>query len=93
MNGSQRRLKAFRALLEDAHAALAPGFGFELWDGSTVPAGLGEGGMRLKFADEGVVAALLRRPRLDTLLQLHVAGRVDLIGGDLFALAAARPQG
>jgi cyclopropane-fatty-acyl-phospholipid synthase len=93
MSGSQKRLNALRALLEDTHAALAPGFGFELWDGSTVPAGLGPGEMRLRLADEGVVAALLRRPKLDTLLQLHVAGRIDLIGGDLFDLAARRPQG
>lgn len=88
-----RRLEAFRAVLEDAHRTLGLDFSFELWDGSRVPAGAPSDGLRLVFRDEGVVAALLRRPRFDTLVNAHVAGRLDLAGGSLFDLAARRPAG
>lgn len=89
----QRRLDAFRAVLEDAHAVLGLPFGFRLWDGSTVPPDGPPDAMRLALHDEGVVAGLLRRPKLDTLINAHVAGRLDLENGTLFDLAAARPAG
>ena len=89
----QRRLDAFRAVLEDAHAVLALPFGFRLWDGTTVPAGGSPGDLRMVLRDEGVVAGLLRKPSLDTLINAHVAGRIDLENGTLFDLAAARPAG
>jgi cyclopropane-fatty-acyl-phospholipid synthase len=88
-----RRLEAFRALLTDAHRVLNLAFGFELWDGSRVPADMQQDGLRLVFRDEAVVAGLLRRPRLDTLVNAHVAGRLDLAGGSLFDFAARRPTG
>lgn len=88
-----KRLAAFRDLLAEAHRRLGLSFGFELWDGSRVPAGLGEGELRLVIRDEGVIASLLRSPRLDTLVNAHVAGRLDLAGGNLFDLAARRPTG
>jgi cyclopropane-fatty-acyl-phospholipid synthase len=89
----QRRLEAFRAVLEDAHEVLALPFGFRLWDGSTVPAGGGPHDMRLALRDEGVVAGLLRRPKLDTVINAHVAGRLELENGTLFDLASSRPAG
>lgn len=93
MDDTRKRLDRLRALLGDAHKALGLAFGFELWDGSTVPAGLEPGGLRIKIADEGAIAHLVRRPRFDTLINLHVAGRIDLAGGNIFDLAAKRPQG
>jgi cyclopropane-fatty-acyl-phospholipid synthase len=87
------RLRAIRDLLEEVHRALNLAFGFELWDGSTIPASLPGDAMRLVIARESVVAALLRRPTLDTLLNAHVAGLLDLKNGTLFDLAAQRPQG
>ena len=38
--GAMARLGMFRDLLRDAHRALDLQFGFELWDGSTIPADL-----------------------------------------------------
>ena len=88
-----KRLEAVRGLLGDVHRALGLQFGFELWDGSTVPADLPASAMRLVIARESVVAALVRRPRLDTVINAHVAGLLDLKNGTLFDLADQRPQG
>lgn len=92
MSGA-KRLEAVRDLLGEAHRALGLQFGFELWDGSTVPTDLPSYAMRLVIARESVVAALVRRPKLDTLVNAHVAGLLDLKNGTLFDLADQRPQG
>ncbi|WP_262273591.1 class I SAM-dependent methyltransferase [Microvirga yunnanensis] len=90
--GETARLEMFRDLLGDAHRALELPFGFELWDGSTIPADLPSYAMRLVIRRESVVAALLRRPNLDTALNAYVAGLLDLKNGTIFDLAAQRPQ-
>jgi cyclopropane-fatty-acyl-phospholipid synthase len=87
------RLAAARRLLADAHAKLGLKLGFRLWDGSLVPATWPQDGLMLTFADEGVIASLIRRPKLDTVLKLHVAGRLDIANGSIFDLAHARPEG
>jgi len=87
------RLDIFRDLLDDAHRALDLQFGFELWDGTTVPRDLPSYAMRLVIKQENVVASLLRRPRLDTAVNAYVAGLLDLKNGTIFDLAAQRPQG
>ncbi|WP_445501160.1 class I SAM-dependent methyltransferase [Microvirga sp. G4-2] len=90
--GETARLKTFRELLSDAHRALDLQFGFELWDGSTIPADLPSYAMRLVIRHENVIASLLRRPSLDTVLNAYVSGLLDLKNGTLFDLAAQRPQ-
>lgn len=47
----------------------------------------------IMIADEGVIASIVRRPRADTLIKLHVAGRIEAMNGTMFDLAAARPEG
>jgi cyclopropane-fatty-acyl-phospholipid synthase len=93
MTGAEKRLETFRDLLADAHRALDLRFGFELWDGSTVPRDLAPDAMRLVIAQECVIASLLRRPSLDTVVNAHVAGLLDLRNGTIFDLAAQRPEG
>ena len=90
--GETARLGMFRDLLSDAHRALDLQFGFELWDGSTIPADLPSYAMRLVIRRESVIAALLRRPNLDTALNAYVAGLIDLKNGTIFDLASQRPQ-
>ncbi|MBB4041271.1 cyclopropane-fatty-acyl-phospholipid synthase [Microvirga flocculans] len=92
MSGAAR-LELFRDLLGDAHRALDLQFGFELWDGSTIPADLPSYAMRLVIRRESVIAALLRRPTLDTALNAYVAGLLDLKNGTIFDLADQRPRG
>ncbi|GGH33009.1 cyclopropane-fatty-acyl-phospholipid synthase [Alsobacter metallidurans] len=90
---ARKRLAALRAALADAHETLKLGFAFRLWDGTTVPANWPADGLRIAVAEEGVFASLLRRPKLDTLIEAHVAGRIELENGTIFDLAKARPEG
>ncbi|AMJ62042.1 class I SAM-dependent methyltransferase [Bosea sp. PAMC 26642] len=93
MNRDDKRLAALRRLLDEAHRKLGLRLGFRLWDGSSVPADWPENGLAIAIRDAGVVAALLRKPKLDTLLNLHVTDRLALLNGSIFDLAAARPEG
>ena len=89
---SQARLDRFASLLAHARERLGLGVGFVLWNGVTVPASLDPGALAIRITDEGVVAALLRKPNLDTLVNLWVTGRVDILNGTIFDLAAERPK-
>src|SRR6202789_2994627 len=87
-----RRLDSFRRLLTHINERILPDLGFVLWDGSTVPADLSSDTLALVIADEGAVAAMLRRPSIDTFLNLWVTSRFDLRNGSFFDLAARRPK-
>jgi cyclopropane-fatty-acyl-phospholipid synthase len=88
----EQRLDDFRRLLDQARERLGLDIGFVLWDGSTVPAGLPSDALALTIADEGVVAAMMRRPNLETLGNLWVTRRIDVRNGTLFDLARIRPK-
>jgi len=88
-----RRLETFRQLLSNLNEHVLPDVGFVLWDKSTVPADLAPDALALVIADEGVVAALLRRPSFHTFLNLWVTARIDLRNGSFIDLAARRPKG
>jgi cyclopropane-fatty-acyl-phospholipid synthase len=87
-----RRLESFKRLLAHIRELLALDFGFVLWDGSTVPADLPTNALALVLADEGIVAAMLRRPNADTLLNLWVTARIDIRNGVIFDFVPSRPK-
>ena len=87
-----RRLDHFRRLLAHINERILPDLGFVLWDGSTVPADLPSNALAFVIADEGAIAAMMRRPNIDTFLNLWVASRFDLRNGSLFEFAARRPK-
>jgi len=87
-----RRLDSFRRLLTHINERILPGLGFVLWDGSTAPVDLPSDALALVIADEGAVAAMIRRPNIDTFLNLWVTSRFDLRNGSFFDLAACRPK-
>ena len=89
---AQQRLESFRRLLDDARERLGVDVGFVLWDGSSVPADLPSDALALAIADEGAVAALVRRPNLETLANLWIAHRFEIRNGTLFDLARIRPK-
>ncbi len=91
MSAAAERLKIFRQLLMHARERLSLDIGFVLWDGTTVPDTLTPDAFAIVLADEGAVAALIRRPKIETLANLWVAGRIDLRNGSLFDLVARRP--
>lgn len=86
-----RRLEIFKRLLAHIRELLSLDLGFVLWDGSTVPAKLSSRALAIVIADEGVVAALLRRPNADTFLNLWVTARIDIRNGDIFDFPARWP--
>ena len=93
MSSDGKRIEALRRLLAEAHQKLGLKLGFSLWDGSRVPADWPADGLAVALRDPGLVAALIRRPKLDTLLHLHIADRIAIENGTIFDLAAARPEG
>jgi cyclopropane-fatty-acyl-phospholipid synthase len=67
-----------------------------LWDGSNLPLGRNVTSRReIRISDPGVIATMLRRPSLDTLIQLYVARRIDFEGGTLvdFGQEFTKPKG
>jgi cyclopropane-fatty-acyl-phospholipid synthase len=90
--GGQSRLDKLRQLLAHLSDRILPGVGFQLWDNSTVPAQLPSDAPVIVFADEGVVAAIIRRPNIHTVLNLFVTERIDIRNGTLFDLVARRPK-
>jgi cyclopropane-fatty-acyl-phospholipid synthase len=92
MTAADNRLAGFKNLLSHAREQLGLDVGFVLWDGSTAPSDLAPDAFAISLADEGVVAALLRRPNGDTLANLWVSGRIDLRNGTILDLGRIRPR-
>jgi cyclopropane-fatty-acyl-phospholipid synthase len=91
-SSSTARLAGLATLLAHARERAGLDIGFVLWDGSRVPANLADDALAIRIADEGAVAALLRRPNIDTLANLWTSGRLDLKNGTLFDLVERKPR-
>ena len=83
-------------LLERARDALGyfgglfdGGFSLQLWDNSIVPLGPNANPhIQLTISGPGVIASVMRRPNLETLLRLYAAGHIDVQGSNLFEFMA-----
>ena len=84
---AQTRLTSLKTLLAHVRDATKLEVGFVLWDGSTVPAGLAPNALAISLADEGAIGALVRKPKLDTILNLWVTKRIDIRNGTSFDIA------
>lgn len=91
-SGAVGRLTSLKRLLAHVHERLALDFGFVLWDGSRVPVNYPPDQLAVGLADEGVIASLIRKPKLETILNLWVAARIDILNGTIFDLVARRPK-
>src|SRR5262249_34474828 len=60
--------------------------------GSIVPRDLPSSAPIIVIADEGAVSALMRRPTMNTFLNLWVTARIDLRRGTIFDPVARRPK-
>lgn len=79
-----KQLEAARSLVEAVAGKLDLDAHVRLWDGSRLPLGRAASGpFEIVIADPGVIATMIRRPSLDTLIQLYVAKRIDFTGGTL----------
>ncbi len=86
------RTERLRALIAHIRETLGVSLVFRLWNGTTIPADAARDALTIAIADEGVIAALFRKPKIDTLLNLYVTKRLDLLNGTLFDLVAERPK-
>jgi cyclopropane-fatty-acyl-phospholipid synthase len=89
MDAAQRRLAAVREGLTQLSGKLR-GIAIQLWDGTVIPSGA-DAQLKITIADEGVIAALMKRPSFDTIVRLYALGRLQLAGGSFFALAEQKP--
>ena len=81
---AKRQLKQATALFEFLRGRLNSPISVRLWDGSVIPlAEQVQPGLELSISGPGVIAALLRRPRPDTLLRLYARGAINYSGADL----------
>ena len=92
MTAAIRRLQSLTTFLAHLRERLGVDIGFVLWDGTTVPSDLAPNALALAIADEGAAAALIRRPKLDTLFNLLISARLELRNGTLFDLMTLRPR-
>ena len=92
MDAAAKRLETLKHFLAHMRERLELDLGFVLWDGSTVPADLPPEALAIVIADAGAVAAMVRRPKIDTLANLWVAARIDIRNGSIFDLVARRPK-
>lgn len=87
-----KRLALFKKTAAHVHERLQLDFGIRVWDGSVLPANYPSNGLMVSIADEGAVASLIRRPNLDTMVNLWAAERIDIVNGTVLDLEARRPK-
>lgn len=91
-----KQLAAAKALAEALAEKLDLNLWLTLWDGANLPLGREvTSQLEIRIADPGVIATMLRRPSLDTMIQLYIAKRIDFEGGTLvdFGQEFIRPKG
>jgi cyclopropane-fatty-acyl-phospholipid synthase len=90
---SDKVRQAALALLTHCHERLGLRFGFQLWDGTRIPATGEDDALRLVINEPSVLGRLIRRRKIETVVEAWSSKQVDVAGGDLFDLVAMRPEG
>ncbi|MDQ6437767.1 cyclopropane-fatty-acyl-phospholipid synthase family protein [Mesorhizobium sp. LHD-90] len=86
MDAGDRAIRIIRTVVD----TLRPGFAVKLWTGERLGPLTGP---TLVLHDPAIVWRLLRRPNLDTLVELWVSKAVDIEDGTLFDIFERRPEG
>lgn len=79
---SARQLAAARAIVAEIAKHLLADCSVELWTGEVLP--LGDGArddIRIRIASPAAIGRLIRSPRLTTLVEVYLAGDLDIVGG------------
>ena len=87
-----RRLESFKRLLAHVREVASLDVRFRAVGRLHRPCRPSSNALAIAFADEGVVAAMLRRPNADTFLNLWVTARIDIRNGDIFDFLARQPK-
>ena len=86
MKTQDRAARVVRTIVDKVQ----PGFAVKLWNGERLGP---ETGPTLKINDPAIIRRVIRRPTLETLLDLWVSKAVDIENGSLFDIVALKPQG
>ncbi len=98
-DSNEKRLNAARWLIGQLAGAFDSNLSIRLWDGSSLPVGDSSrqhganNGWVVSVSGPGPLAAIARRPTLETVLREYVAGRIDVCGGDLIDFVGALSRG
>ncbi len=84
MASNDTLLAAARDIVGHMAERLDAPFAIELWDGSVVPLGPNaDPSLRIRLAGPGVIGAIARRPRLETVIRQYATGGIDFVGADM----------
>ena len=84
MPSDDKLLAAARDIFGHVGERLDAPFCMELWDGSVVPLGPNaDPDLRIRLAGPGVIAAIVKRPSLETIIRQYATGGVDFVGADM----------
>jgi cyclopropane-fatty-acyl-phospholipid synthase len=79
-----KQLEAARALVRDVADRLDLNAWARLWDGTRLPLGKAPtSNFEISVSDPGVIGAIVRSPRLDTIIRQYVEKGIDFSGGTL----------
>jgi len=82
--GQDKQLDAARALVRDVADRLDLNAWARLWDGTRLPLGKAPtSNFEISISDPGVIGAIVRNPRLDTIIRQYIEKGLDLSGGTL----------
>jgi cyclopropane-fatty-acyl-phospholipid synthase len=91
---SDRQLEAARALVRDLADRLDLNAWVQLWDGTRLPLGKAPtSNFQIAITDPGVIGALVRSPRLDTIIRQYVEKGIDFSGGTLIDFGSDLQKG
>jgi cyclopropane-fatty-acyl-phospholipid synthase len=83
-SGQDKQLEAARALVRDVANRFDLNAWARLWDGTLLPLGKAPTSkFEISISDPGVIGALVRNPRLDTIIRQYIDKGIDFSGGTL----------
>jgi cyclopropane-fatty-acyl-phospholipid synthase len=86
-SGQDKQLEAARSLVRDVAARFDLNAWARLWDGTRLPLGNAPtSNFEISISDPGVIGALVRSPRLDTVIRQYIEKGIDFSGGTLIDL-------
>lgn len=82
--GQNKQLEAARALVREVADRFDLNAWARLWDGTLLPLGRAPTSkFEISISDPGVIGALVRNPRLDTIIRQYIDKGIDFSGGTL----------
>ena len=89
-----KQLEAARSLIRDVADRFDLDAWARLWDGTRLPLGKAPtSNFEIAISDPGVIGAIIRSPRLDTIIRQYVEKGIDFSGGTLVDFGSGLQKG